>query len=299
MDTETTTTRRMRWQARLCITWALLCVCASAFAHPALWVTRSSTATVYLFGTVHVLPKDAHWHYPALDSALATSDALYVEEDDDDPLSMQGLVLEYGMDLQHPLSNLLDAADKARLAAAAQAAGVPGGMTSLNAMRPWLAALTISVAPLLKAGYDPKSGVDKQLERAFAAAGKPVAAFETAASQIRLLADMPDAQQLDLLRSALDDYAKGPKQIDALIEAWQAGNVAAIARNLDGDMRAHYPKLYRALLVDRNRDFAQRIARLLKRRGTFFVAVGAGHFAGPDSVQVQLAKSGIETGRVH
>ncbi|MGH8216428.1 MAG: TraB/GumN family protein, partial [Rhodanobacteraceae bacterium] len=115
----------MKTLQRLCIALALaLLACAPALADPALWMANSPTATVYLFGTVHVLPKDAHWHYPALDEALAASEKLYVEEDDDAPLTMQMLVLEYGMDLQHPLSDKLDAADQARLAAAAGAAGV-------------------------------------------------------------------------------------------------------------------------------------------------------------------------------
>lgn len=277
----------------------MLLACAPALADPALWTAKSPTATIYLFGTVHVLPDGAQWRYPALDKALAASGKLYVEEDDDDPVTMQLLVLQYGMDLQHPLSGKLDAAARARLDAAAKAAGVAGGSATLDAMRPWLAALTISVAPIVKAGYDPKSGADKQLERAFRAAGKPVGAFETAEQQIRLFADLSPALQLDLLRNALDDYAEGPAQIGKLIGYWQSGNVAAIAENVNGGMRRHYPELYQVLLVDRNRAWAKRIKALLEGRGTIFVAVGAGHLAGPDNVLVQLRKLGIATERVH
>lgn len=290
----------LRWTTRLCAALVVaLCASASALADPALWVTKSPSATVYLFGTVHVLPEGAPWHDPALDKALAASGALYVEEDDDNPVSMQMLVLKYGMDLQHPLATRLNNADRARLDAAAKTIGVAGGMATLNAMKPWLAALTISIAPIIKAGYDPKSGADRQLESQFKAAGKPVDAFETAASQIRIFAGLSHTLQIDLLHNALDDYAKGPAQIKKLIEAWQAGEVAAIARNVNGDMRKHYPKLYEVLLVDRNRHFARRIARLLKQHGTVFVAIGAGHLAGPDSVQAQLTKLGVETERVH
>jgi uncharacterized protein YbaP (TraB family) len=276
-----------------------LLVCAPALADPALWTVKSPTATLYLFGTVHVLPKDAHWHYPALDDALAASDKLYVEEDDDDPLTMQMLVMQYGMDLQHPLSDRLDATDRARLDSAAKDSGVMGGAATLDAMKPWLAALTIAVAPIVKAGYDPKSGADKQLERAFKAAGKPVAAFETAGEQIRFFADLPDTLQMDLLRNALDEYAEGPKQVKALIEDWQAGDTAAIAEIVNGGMQEHYPNLYQVLLVDRNRNWAKQIVELLNQHATIFVAVGAGHLAGSDSVQAQLAKLGIASERVH
>ena len=291
---------RMKILQRLCLVVAIaLLACTPALADPALWVAKSPTATLYLFGTVHVLPKDAHWHYPALDEALAASDKLYVEEDDDSPLNMQMLVLQYGMDFPHPLSDKLDAADQTRLAAAAEAAGVPGGAATLNAMRPWLAALTIAVAPIVKAGYDPKSGADKQLEHAFTASGKPVGAFETAEEQIKFFADLSPSLQLDLLRNALDDYAKGPAHIGALIHDWQAGDVAAIASVVNGGMHQQYPELYKVLLVDRNRQWARQLVGLLKQHGTVFVAVGAGHLAGPDSVQTQLAALGIDTERVH
>lgn len=273
--------------------------CSPALADPALWVAKSPTATVYLFGTVHVLPDGAKWHYPALDEALAASGKLYVEEDDDSPLNMQMLVLEYGMNLQDPLSAKLDAADQTRLETAANAAGVAGGMTTLNAMQPWLAALTISVAPIVAAGYDPKSGADKQLERKFKSDGRPVGAFETAEEQIRFFANLSPSLQLDLLHNALDDYARGPAEIKALIGDWQAGDVAAIAAVVNGDMRKHYPELYDVLLVHRNENWAKQIAGLLKQHDTIFVAVGTGHLTGPDSVQAQLRKLGITTERVH
>jgi len=290
----------MKTLQRFCIALAFVLIASTpALADPALWVAKGATATVYLFGTVHILPKDAKWHYPALDKALADSDTLYMEEDDDDPVGMQMLVLQYGMDLQHSLSKQLDDADRARLEAAAKAIDLPGGAATLNAMKPWLAALTITVASIVKAGYDPKSGADKQLQRAFKAAGKTVDAFETAEQQIQYFANLPSALQLDLLRNVLDDYAKGPAQIKALIRAWQAGDVDAIATNVNGSMRKQYPDLYEVLLVDRNGHFAKRIETLLKGHGTIFVAIGAGHLAGPDSVQAQLAKLGIDTERVH
>lgn len=282
-----------------CLAALVLLVSSPALADPALWRVKSPAATVYLFGTVHVLPKDAHWHYPVLDKALAASSKLIVEEDDDDPLTMQALVLKYGVDLAHPLAGTLDANERAQLDAAAKDAGVPGGAAALDPMKPWLAALTITVAPIVKAGYDPKSGADKQLQRDFKAAGKPIGAFETAEQQIRIFADMAPAMQQDLLRNALNDYAKGPELIKRTIDDWQAGDVAGLAQLVDADMRKHYPGVYRVLLVDRNANWARQIQALLNGHATVFVAVGTGHLVGPDSVQAQLGKLGIKTERVH
>ena len=270
---------------------------AAAIARPALWAVKDADTTIYLFGTVHLLPNDADWHDATLDRAVADSQALYIELTDDDPGNMMALVLRYGLDAAHPLSSQLDADEQQRLRTVATEAGVPGGMQALNVMRPWLAALTLTTAPLLKAGLDPEHGVDKQLKAQMSAAGKQVFGLETAEQQMRFLADMPQEVQLDFLRSAMRDANKGPTQLIRLIDAWKNGDVATIARLEDEDMRQTAPKLYQRLLVQRNEAWATKIAALLQQPGTVFIAVGAAHLAGPDSVQAQLHKLGIEAAR--
>lgn len=275
----------------------LLCLPAAVFAKPALWVVKDADTTIYLFGTVHLLPNDTDWHDPGLDKALADSQSLYVEITDDDQVNMTALVLRYGIDTAHPLSGLLTPADQTRLDRAARLAGLPG-TASLNIMRPWLAALTLTVAPLVKAGLDPKLGVDKQLRAQMEKAGKPVHAMETAEEQIRFLADMPQAVQLQMLRSTLRDTDNATVQLKALIDAWKRGDDVAIARLENDLMKREEPKLYQRLLVERNGTWAGKIKAMLADPGTVFIAVGAAHLAGPDSVQAQLKKLGVTSARL-
>jgi hypothetical protein len=271
---------------------------APALAHPALWVVKDADTTIYLFGTVHLLPHDTDWHFPALDQALADSQAMYVEIVDDDQANMTALVLRYGMDMTHPLESLLTPFDRDRLARAARLANVPGGMAALNVMRPWLAALTLTIAPLTQAGLDPAAGVDRQLRAAMEKAGKPVRGLETAEQQIRFLADMPQSMQLAMLRSTLRDTDRATADFKAIVAAWKDGDDDALARLENDLMRKQEPELYRRLLVERNQAWAKRIEGLLQQPGIVFIAVGAAHLAGPDSVQAQLARDGIEAGRL-
>lgn len=288
----------MNLLCRCCTAIAFFLLAAtSALADPALWVAKHEGATIYLFGTVHALPKATQWHYPALDHALASSDTLYVELTDDDPATMQPLVMQYGIDFAHPLSSEIGADDEQRVETAAQTAGVP--VQALEAMRPWLAALTLTIAPLLKAGFDPESGVDKVLRRDFAVTGKPVRGLETASEQIHFFADMSMPVEIAFLQSTLDDYAKALSEVDALVKDWDSGDVDALTRMQGNELRDKYPALYKLLLVDRNQRWAKQIAAMTAKHGTVFVAVGAEHLAGPDSVQAQLRKLGIEATRVH
>jgi len=271
----------------------LFLLCGSALAHPALWQAKIGNSTVYLFGTVHLLPNDTQWHFPALDQALAHSQSLYIELTDDDQASVAPLVLQYGLDAAHPLSTQLSESDNAALAKAAALAGLPGGVTTLQPMKPWLAALTLSVAPLLKAGLDPAEGVDKQLRAQMSNAGKPVFGLETAEQQIQFLANLPAPMQIGFLRDTLRDVAKTKEELLSLVDAWKQGDVAAIAKLENDELKTQEPALYQELIVQRNTAWAGKIRDLLKQPGTVFIAVGAAHLAGPDSVQAQLAKLGI------
>jgi uncharacterized protein YbaP (TraB family) len=268
-----------------------------ALAQPALWVVKNAHTTIYLFGTVHLLPNDTAWRFPALEKDLAASDSLTIELTDDDQAHMQALVLQYGLDPDHPLSDKLSPAENATMAQAAQTADVPGGVQTLQVMRPWLAALTLTVAPLLKAGLDPANGVDKLLKAQMTQAGKPVNGLETSEQQIRFLADLQPAVELAMLRSTLHDVDQGSTELTALIDAWKAGDTAAIARLEDEDLRQREPELYQRLLVDRNQAWAAQISHMLQQPGTVFIAVGAAHLAGPDSVQLQLRKLDIDAVR--
>ena len=280
---------------------ALVCLVlllpTAILAKPALWVVKDADTTLYLFGTIHLLPKDADWHYPALDRALSQSDALVVEITDDNPANMTALVLRLGMDAAHPLSSLLSPGDFHQLDLDARKAGLPG-TTALNVMRPWLATLTLTLAPLTKAGLDPARGVDRQLRDMMAKAGKPVRALETAEEQIHFLADMPTRLQLDMLRQTVHEADHASVELQALLDAWQAGDDAAIARLENELMKRETPALYQRLLVQRNAVWAGRIKAMLDTPGTVFIAVGAAHLAGPDSVQAQLQKLGIDSTRI-
>lgn len=275
---------------------AVLLACQPVRAEPAMWVVKDADSTVYLFGTVHVLKPETTWKTPRLERAFRASSDLWIEMDEgDDPKAMQGLLARYGLSPQTPLSSRLTPEDKVKLTAAAGVAGLPA--PALEPMRPWLAAVTLTVAPLMAAGYDPAAGVDKVLQEDAEAAGRPLRTLETMEEQFRFFADLPPEVELQLLRSTLDDVAQGTAMLDRMAEAWAKGDTATLERLVIDEMRADYPAVYGVLFTQRNAAWAADIETLMKGAGTHFVAVGAGHLLGPDSVQAQLATRGLEAER--
>ena len=191
-----------------------------------------------------------------------------------------------------PLSSLLTADEFADLDAAAQTMGATAAQ--LDPMRPWLAGLTLSVAPLTKAGYDPKSGVELILKSRAEAAGKPIHGFETIDEQVRILAGLPEADQVDFLRATLEDFDEAVTLLDGLVTAWSGGDVDELDRIVVKEMKTDAPAAYDALLVRRNANWTAQIETLLKGSGTAFIVVGAAHLAGADSVQSMLEARGVD-----
>ncbi|WP_425981929.1 TraB/GumN family protein [Brevundimonas sp. TWP1-2-1b1] len=259
---------------------------------PALWVIKDADSTLYLFGSVHVLRPTTGWASPRVEAAFDSASDIWFEiSNPDDQAAVMPLIQQHGLSLDTPLSSRLTPEENVELEAAAQAMG--SSAAQLQPMKPWLAALSLSVAPLVKAGYDPKSGVELVLKARAEAAGKPIHGFETIDKQIGILADLPDDVQMAFLRETLKDYENAVTMLDGMVEAWAKGDVATLDRVMVEEMKEASPALYQALLVDRNTDWANQIQTLLEGSGTAFIAVGAGHLTGDESVQAILQQRGV------
>jgi len=263
---------------------------------PALWIIRDADSTLYLFGTVHVLKPGTVWASPRIDAALAASPDLWFEiSNPEDTAAIIPLIQRYGISQDQPLSSLLTATEMGQLDAAARAVG--SNISQMDPLRPWYAAVALSLAPLTKAGYDPASGVELVLKARALEAGKTIHGFETIDHQVATLATLPDDVQLDFLRSTLEDFDQAASLLDAMVTAWATGDVATLDRVVVQDMKADSPAIYDALLVRRNVGFADQIETLLAGSGTAFIAIGAAHLAGEDSVQSMLQARGVTVDR--
>jgi uncharacterized protein len=98
------------------------------------------------------------------------------------------------------------------------------------------------------------------------------------------------------------EAARTKAHIAAVLEKlqgdWNRGDIEGFAPMLQ-QMEASSPQSYKLLFNDRNGRWAHWIARRLQQPGVVFVAVGAGHLAGKDSVQQKLGRYGIRTARIN
>jgi uncharacterized protein YbaP (TraB family) len=279
--------------------WLLSAVAApivlavAAKAEPAMWVIRDKDSTIYLIGTLHLLRHETEWNAAKVKKALTESSELWLEVADiDDQASVAPLIAQYGIDREKTLSSKLNATQKEKLAKVAATYSVP--LASLEPMKPWMAALMFAVLPLQKAGYDPNAGIDRLLKAQAEKEGDKIYGFETAEEQVRFFAELPESEQIAFLEETLGDAEKGTAQLEKLAKAWINGDNETIGNILVNEFKKEAPAVYEKFLVQRNIAWSEKIAEILKGSGVQQIAVGAAHLAGPDSLQVQLAKRGIK-----
>jgi uncharacterized protein YbaP (TraB family) len=266
-------------------------------ADPAIWVVKDSDTTIYLFGTFHALDGKADWFNDEVKTAFDKSGELVLELPPvEDKTSLQPVILKYAMDSSgRPLLDKLSPATKEKYGKALAELGAPP--TAFDKFKPFFAALTLVMANAQKLGFTGENGAEAVLIKAAKEKKKPISGLETADYQLSLLANMPEAEQIQMLEQTLDELDEATEIFKRMNEYWSKGDSEGMAK-LINDLNAQSPKMYKTLITDRNANWAEWMDKRLDKPGTVFIGVGAGHLGGKDSVQSLLAGRGIQVERV-
>lgn len=271
---------------------------AAVAAKPALWQIKDKDTTIYLFGTIHLLPKGTEWRTAKFNQASASAQSLVVETVIDEANPTPAIAAMMKLAVSPNLPPILDrvAPDKrAALAAMIARSGMPAGV--LDKLETWAAGMLLTGVTFKDLGLDPNSGVETSLKSEFKAAAKPIDQLETNAEQFGFFDTLPEGAQRKFLESVLDDPAKGREQFAEMLAVWSRGDVNAMGETFNREL-ADSPDLRENLLRKRNANWNIWLQRRLAQPGTTMVAVGAGHLSGNDSVIAMLKKSGYKVKRV-
>jgi len=267
-------------------------------ARPAMWKVADADTSIYLFGTVHLLPPNYQWRTRTFDRAANEAGTLVVETivDETNPALFAALLAR--MSITPGLPPILDRvkpSKRAALQATIAKSRIP--QAALDRMETWAAAFALLQLQFAELGVSGGDGVESGLKKAFASAGKPVEQLETNAEQLSFFDTLPEGAQRELLEGAIEQPAKVKKQFDSMLKAWVSGDVEAIGRTFNSEFKDS-PELRDALLRRRNANWARWLESRMAKPGTVLVAVGAGHLAGSDSVIAMLKKRGLKVRRV-
>jgi uncharacterized protein YbaP (TraB family) len=268
---------------------------AAEAGSPAIWtIEKPNGSTIAMFGSVHLLPQGQTWRTPALTEAFTKADVVVLETPIAEMESPE-LMAYLQQNMMNPpgttLSTLLTAEEKKTVETAGAAVGLPFAM--LEPMRPWMAALQMTVAFAMKQGFDPNAGVDKLIEAEAKAAGKGFAYFETAKEQLEIFTTLPSDKEVAFLVLGARDIVAHPDELNRLVAAWAKGDVAGIDEIMNRGLQ-DMPDLAKLILEDRNARWVTKISdSFMTDDKDYLIVVGAGHLAGDKSVQAMLRAKGV------
>jgi hypothetical protein len=240
--------------------------------HPAMFVVRDADTTVYIFGTFHALDGHSQWLNAQVRDAFEQSDELVLET----------VIPEERQAVQ----------------------ATPGFRgPSMTPSASFLATTRMAINAGRSQGMQVGNGADMVLRHLAETEGKPVEGLETLQLQLDMFNRMPvtvtpaaakpqtspaPAGQMESLSKAMADMQS----------AWKRGDQSVFEHMLD-QLKTASPDTYRMMFTERNDRWADWIRARMQTPGTVFVAVGAGHLAGQDSLLVHLAERGISSQRVN
>lgn len=279
---------------------------------PAMWLLQDEDTTIYLLGTVHMLPEGFRWRNAQLDSIVAEVDELVLESSDADAgASMAQLDSKFARLLENrtPTSLQLSPAARTNWRRLVELSGRPFEYVDQMPLMMVLMGFGMTGTELGPSSYE--WGVETVLEREFAESDRPISSIEDTGRVMMSLYRISDDLVLsdlerDLLRWDGRDtdvfFGEVPDPADVtdweLEHSWARGEVEE-----EMDFGITDAKLalafHRVLLTNRNRRWAAWLDERLESPGNILVAVGAGHFEGEDSVLFMLRERGLEAVRIN
>jgi uncharacterized protein YbaP (TraB family) len=262
-------------------------------SHPALWRVTHGPATVYLFGSLHVLPANYAWTTPAIDAAKAASDRFMFEVPVDDAAlqdEKQFIIANGLLARSQTLRGLLSGTEFQTYSTVLRRAGMKP--EQFERFRPWLAAVVLGLAYLHSEDLNHLRGADDELMDFARGHSRPLLYLESVRDQMQLLTRGDPSDQLKALKSLIVTLPRSKNQEKELLTIWASGNATGLTALLEGYFRGH-AEAHDLLISSRNRAWLPAIKEALARPGgATMLTVGAAHVGGNDGLIALLCRDG-------
>ncbi len=270
----------------------------SAAPSPALWRIRDNDSTVYIFGSLHILPQSFQWRAPEIESAIASSDIFVFEVPVTDEASarqkefiVKNGLLPRGASLRKVLNRIeYETYSRILLGAGLK----PEHFTRY---RPWLAAVVVGLAYVHRRDLATLTGVDDEIIEYAQSGGKELRYLEAVEDQMKLLVMGDDLAQVRALKRQLVSLPKAAAHTEDLVQTWARGDAERFANMIEQDFAGHV-EAQDLLISNRNRSWVPSVAELLGSGKTAMVTVGAAHIGGPKGLISLLCVAGHDVERV-
>jgi len=267
---------------------------------PAIWKVSDYDSELYLFGTMHLLPKDLNWMKDDLRDVMQKAGTVYFEVDTTEKGRINATVLSAQLGFRKDGLRLADSLDNYQLKlldAVANNGNIP--LASLDSMKPWLASEYLTFTAAEEAGLSADLAADEALKSLAMRQQKNILYLEDVEDQIRATADLPEGLQLEILTETMEGFSDLGRQLNRLAQGWSVGQTDFLTQKMIDPLKTDAGEMYHSVLVDRNEKWAKTLIRHLEGSGTSVAAVGVAHLLGEDSLIADLEEAGYKVERYY
>jgi len=273
-------------------------VVGNGYNNSLIYKIHSDTNTVYLMGSIHVLAEEYYPLTRAFSYAYYNSQKVVFEIDPEilfSPDFMKKNEKYYTFQDGKTLKSVLSPKAYSLLKKHLESMGI--NMNKVNKYKPWAILLSLGKRSMSSIEFRSDLGIENYFFRLAKDAGKPTGGLETTEDQLNVFDKLTFKEQGRLI---IDAFAsKSPeeqeKEFLTLVKNWHQGNLAGLERHVEEGKK--FPKLHKAILEDRNRNWIPQIEEFLKEDKNVLVIVGAAHLAGEYGLLNLLTEKGYELER--
>lgn len=262
-----------------------------------LWqvTAKDQPGVVYLNGSIHLQSETSAAMDRAVQLAMERADELVVEVDTSalDQAQVNRLTLQKGvLTAEDTLQNHVSPDTYKALTQCLAELGL--SQQRFDRLRPWLAALTLTVIKMKLDGYRDDLGVDRLLINEAKTREKPVRALETVEFQLDLFAQASAQAQESMLLQAIHEVSAQKTSTAIIEQAYRSGDSQQLEKAVLPNVEDHpeFGPFFQAVFVKRNQDMGHKLKLLLAEKRTFFFVVGVGHLVGQQGIIALLQRQG-------
>jgi len=283
-----------------CVIWLALALaaCPALAAEDghllSMWRIDGARNSIYLLGSIHMLREKDYPIPSAIYKAYEEAETLIMEidMDDIDPVAEQAIATELGLIQDgRALRDLMGPEQYAEAESLAEDLQIP--LQLLEKSEPWYAAINVEMMMLMRIGFNPMHGVEFHLSEFAQRDNKEILGLETTRQQLEFLDNLSPEVQRDMLIQTMSNSMELTEIMDEMINAWYYGDVEYLEKTLLADMQ-DLEELHETIVVNRNRNWVEKIQELLKDKDDYLIIVGALHLVGEEGVPHLLSQRGHE-----
>lgn len=268
-------------------------------ANASVWQVDNGKDTVYVGGTVHILPASEFPLPKAFTDVYSKTDSIVLETKLPDPTDqqaqmamLQALSMAPGQTLSSKLSEKTYADLKAYFA------GLGVDIAQFDRFKP---GFIVSMMLVMEAQRHNMAGdgVDAYFSKKAQADGKPAEYLETMEFQLNLLSSHGEGEEDHLIKTSLAYVPEFKELMTKLIAAWRAGDEETLVELVVKRMKEESPKGFKAMLTDRNIDWVPKIEKMFGDEDKEFVLVGMAHLVGETNVIDMLKAKGYKVTKLN